>query len=64
VKRIKLPKEFTGFKTNLVVYDHYIYLTTFEGKIHSILIESPALARTIHILYELAFQRAEERYKK
>lgn len=64
VKRIKLPKEFAGFKTNLVVYDHYIYLTTLEGKIHSILIESPALARTIHILYELAFQRAEERYKK
>jgi sugar-specific transcriptional regulator TrmB len=64
VKRITLPKEFSNFKTSLAVYEQYIYLVTFEGKIHSILIESPALARTIRILYDLAFQRAEERFHK
>jgi sugar-specific transcriptional regulator TrmB len=63
VQRIILPKEFGGFKANLTVYDKYIFLVTFEGKIYSILIESPALVRTIRILYELAFEEAKRRFK-
>jgi len=58
------PKEFGGFNANLTVYERYIYLVTFEGKIYSILIESPALARMFRILYDLAFNEAERRFKK
>jgi sugar-specific transcriptional regulator TrmB len=64
VHRIELPAEFSDFKTNLTIYKRYIYLATFEGKIYSILIESPALAKTIRILYELAFKEAEGRTKR
>jgi len=64
VERIIFPKEFGGFNANLTVYERYIYLVTFEGKIYSILIESPALARMFRILYDLAFNEAERRFKK
>lgn len=64
VESITLPKEFSDFKTNLAIHDQFIYLVTFEGKIYSILIESPALVRTIRILYDLAFQQAREKFQK
>ncbi len=53
-ERFILPKEFWGFKSDIVVYDNYVHLVTFEGKMHSILIESPSLVRAFRVLFELA----------
>lgn len=56
--RLILPKERSGFKANLSVYGDKISLVTFEGKLYSILIESALLAKTIRILFDLAFETA------
>lgn len=42
------------FKANIGVYGDRIILVTFEGKLHSAVVESKALARTMTILFELA----------
>ena len=64
VDRIVLPKELTGFKTNITLFERYIYLVTFEGKMFSVLIESPALAKTMRILYDMAFKEAKRTFSK
>lgn len=42
------------FKANIGVYGDRIILVTFEDKLHSAVVESKALARTMTILFELA----------
>lgn len=65
IKRTELPKGYSNFKTNIAIFDRFLHLVTFEGKIHSILIESPALARSIRILYDIAFKAvAQSRLQK
>ncbi len=57
-ERYFLPKEFTGFKSHIAVYGDKVALFTFEGKTHSMVIESAALAKALHILFDLAFKGA------
>ncbi len=59
-ERHVLPKEFSGFKSNITIYGDKIALVTFEGKMHSVLIESQALAKTLRVLFTLAFREAKK----
>lgn len=54
-ERHLLPKSMSDFKANITIYNDKIALVTFEGKMHSVLIESKALAKTLRILFGLAF---------
>lgn len=51
-----LAPEYSKFKADIGVYGNKIRLVTFEGKMYSVIIESQLLARTIAILFELAFK--------
>ena len=55
IKRYALPADKSGFKTDMTIYSDKIALVTFEGQMHTIIIENHALAETFRILFELAF---------
>lgn len=59
--RIPLADEFSGFKADIGVYGNKVEMITFEGKLYSIIIESEALAKTLNILFELAFRGATKK---
>ena len=59
-ERYILPKEFEGFKSNLGVNGDKIVMVTFEGKMHSVIIENSLLAQTLRILFELALRAAKK----
>ncbi|MBM3204505.1 hypothetical protein FJZ48_00800 [Candidatus Uhrbacteria bacterium] len=54
VKRISLPKKYSDFRSNIGIYGNKLAMITFEGKMHSVIIENKALIRTLQILFELA----------
>ena len=56
VKRISLPKN-KQFKSHISIHGNKITLMTFEGKMHSIIIESLALADAMRILFDKAFSK-------
>lgn len=60
VNRYFLPKEYKDFRSNITIYGDKIAMVTFEGKMYSIIIESPILARTLKILHELALKCAKK----
>lgn len=55
-ERNLLPAKYSNFKSNIGIYGDKIALVTFEGKMHSVLVESKALAKALRILFELAFK--------
>ena len=57
--RYFLPKEKSGFKTDIVLYENRAAFITLEGKMNTFIIESPALVRTLKILFELALKTAK-----
>ena len=54
--QIFLTKDHSNFKSNIGIYGDKLALVTFEGKMHSVIIESPALTKTMRILFELAIK--------
>lgn len=56
VTRNLLPKEMSGFKSNIGIYGDKVALVTFEGKLYSVIIESAALTKAFHILFKLALK--------
>lgn len=62
--RYLLPKQYSGFKSNITVYGSKIALVTFEGKMYSVIIESGALAKTLRVLFDLALKEASRDFKK
>lgn len=58
--RYYLPKEQLDFKSCITIYDNKIAMFTYEGKMHSILIESDALARAMSILFDRAFKGSQD----
>jgi len=58
-KRYYLPQDMQNIKSTITVYGNKIAIQTFEGKMHSMIIESQAVADTIHILFKLSFKAAE-----
>lgn len=59
-ERHVLPKSMSDFKANITIYGDKVALVTFEGKMHSVLIESKALAKTLGILFRLAFESGKK----
>ena len=49
-----LPKELHGFKAAINVYDDKIACFSFEGKLHSVIIENQAIADALRVLFELS----------
>lgn len=58
--RIALPEKYKDFKADIGIYGDRIELITFEGKMYAVIIENKALAETLRILFELAFENAEK----
>lgn len=63
-ERFVLPDKYQNFKAHVGIYGNKLALVTFEGKMHSIIIESGALAKALHTLFELAFTSAKDFPKK
>ena len=55
VKRVTLPKEESDFKAHIGVHGNKIALVTFEGGMHSIIIESQGLAKALRIIFDRAY---------
>lgn len=58
--RIMLEDKDGGFRSNIGIYGDHIALVTFEGKMHSIIIESGSLTKAMRLLFELAFKGAKK----
>lgn len=59
-RRYFLPKEISGFKSDIIVYNNRTRFMVFEGKIHAIVIENESVARAMKILFEQAFKGSKE----
>jgi sugar-specific transcriptional regulator TrmB len=51
-----LPKELSGFKSDITLYGDKVALISFGGKMHSIIIESPLIVNAFKVLFDLAFR--------
>ncbi len=58
--RYFLPDSKGGFKSSISVYGKKIDITTFQGKMYTILIESETLANTFRLLFDLALQGSKD----
>jgi sugar-specific transcriptional regulator TrmB len=63
-ERYKLPEYDKDFQTDIMVLGDKIGLVTFAGDMHSVLIESAPLAKTMRILFELALKTAKNDAKE
>jgi len=56
-----LPERFAKFRGNISIYGKdKIALVTFAGKFHSVIIEDAILAETLRVLFEIAWECAQE----
>lgn len=61
-ERFALPPEYQGFQSNITIYDDKVSLVTFGGQMHSVIIESKELAKTLSILFSLAYKTAKREF--
>lgn len=60
-----LPPRFSRFNTNITIFGRKTAIVSFEGKMHSVIIDSKAISDTFRIVFNLAFNACkEERNKK
>lgn len=59
IKFRKLNDQFGNYHGNIAVYDNYLALVTYIGKVVAIIIESPALADTMRAMFNAAWESAE-----
>lgn len=59
--RIHLADSDTGFNSNISVYGNTLSMATFEGKMHSIIIESRPLSDAFRLLFRLAFGKVKKK---
>lgn len=59
IKFRKLGNQFGNYHGNIAVYDNYLALVTYIGKVVAIIIESPALADTMRAMFNAAWESAE-----
>lgn len=57
-----LRPEESGFKSNIGIYGNKITFVTFEGKMHSVIIESPALVKALKVLFCRALGQSKRGY--
>ncbi|MEI7741276.1 MAG: helix-turn-helix domain-containing protein [bacterium] len=63
-ERYHLPEYYKDFGTDIMIMGDKIAMVTFEGDMCSVLIESPTLAKTMRILFEIALGAVRERELK
>jgi len=63
-ERFTIPKELGGFKSDIHIYGNKIALITFEGKMHSIIIESDGLVKALRVLFTYAAEHARKHLQK
>lgn len=63
-ERFILPPDMGKFHSNITIYGNKIAMVTFEGKMYSVIIESPALAKTLRILFKLSAEHARKHFRK
>lgn len=52
--RYFVPKDHPGFPADIIIWPDRVMMFTFEGKMHSLIIENKAIAETLHQLFDLA----------
>lgn len=50
-----LPEKYHGFKAGITIYGDKVALFSYEGKVYSVNIENKGIAKTLKILFELAY---------
>jgi HTH-type transcriptional regulator, sugar sensing transcriptional regulator len=60
VQRKILSDKEGGFQANIGIYGNSVAMVTFSGKMYSLLIESPQLAKALKILFEHAYNDIEQ----
>ncbi|MDP3793430.1 MAG: hypothetical protein Q8R07_01620 [Candidatus Uhrbacteria bacterium] len=63
-ERYFIPEKYAGFKSVITIYNNRTSIITFEGKMHSIIIENDALVKCLRVLFDLAFRGAFDFPKK
>jgi len=63
-ERYALPESMKGFKSDVIVYGDKIAMATFEGKMHSVIIENSNLAQALRHLFKLAIGKLEADNKR
>lgn len=58
--RMLLPEDCRDFKSHIQVFDNKVSFVTFEGKMFSVIIEHPAIADAMNILFKLAKERMKD----
>ncbi len=59
--RYVLPPEQGGFRCNISLYGDKIALVTFEGKLHSVIIESKQFAQALRVLFSYAYETSKKK---
>lgn len=59
-KSYVLPEEYHGFKAGITIYGDKVALFSYEGKVHSVNIENRGIAKTLKILFELAYKNVAQ----
>ena len=59
-ERYFLPKELSGFKSSIALYNDKITIWSYEGKIYTVVIKNKTLANAFRIFFELALKSAKE----
>jgi Predicted transcriptional regulators len=59
-----LPKEFTGFKSDITVYGNKTVFISFGGKMQTVIIEEGHMANAMRILFELAFKEGKKDFER
>lgn len=59
-KRCYLPKDESGFKSDILLYNNKIAFLSCIGKLPSVVIESEVISRAMKILFKYAFKGARE----
>lgn len=58
-----LPSRFSRFNTNISIFGRKTAIVSFEGKMHTVIIDSKAISDTFRIVFNLAFNACKEERK-
>lgn len=61
--RTMISDEYAGFASDISIYGNKVSLTTFVGKMYSVIIESEPIAKGLEVLFELALKGAKKEQK-
>jgi sugar-specific transcriptional regulator TrmB len=60
IRRRHIKDSWGNYHGNIAVYDNHVAFVTYVGKIVAVIIESPAIAETIRVMFNMSWETAEE----